>query len=97
MPEPVILVTDIPQGAVSDTVETVDQRTGARVFLKAYTPEELKTVMRDAPRAVGREPLMHGVRLGGIDPSHMRRIVGDGQRAGGSALTVGNETHTKTL
>jgi hypothetical protein len=91
------LASDIPEGAVVDIVETVDQRTGKRVFFKAYTPDELTQVMREAKKAIGRDPLMLGVRQGGVQATDMRSVVEASRRAEGSFIRIGQDTFTKTI
>ena len=91
------LASDIPEGAVADIVETVNQRTGKREFFKAYTSEELTKLMREAPMAVGRDPQMVGVRTGSVEAREMRTAVDNAHRAGGSELRISQETFTKTV
>jgi hypothetical protein len=95
--QPSVLLTDLPVDAVVDVVETVDQRTGKRVFYKAYTPDELTKVLREAPMAVGRDPVMLGVRSGGVQGRDIRSVVEASRRAEGSFIRIGQETFTKTI
>ena len=85
---------DVPE------VETVDQRTGQRVIVKAFTSDELKQALREAPRASGREPLFLGIRNGGRSPdevrAHLNKVHASTVGETGSRLIISGETFNKT-
>lgn len=72
----------------------VDPVSGRKHLVKAFTPEELRKAMREAPRAIGREPFMLGVRTAALGPeakTAIRKVVeaAGPKHSGGRAGTFG--------
>jgi len=56
-------------------IETIDNVSGQRIKIRGHTQESLRKALREAPVALGRDPLLVGLRTRGMTAEQRSEVM----------------------